>query len=360
MKAIYRISFLAILGLLTLQTTGFSKEEFVKTIVKEYGAKSNTTLEIINKYGQIQVENWEKPSVKIEVKIVVDHSNNEDAQKLLSMITVDFTQEGDLIKAITQIEEGFGTSNYWHKMNGKNFKINFLVNAPKEINLKLSHKYGDIFINELSGLLEVDLKYGNININKLSRGDENPLNTIVLGYGKASVEQCNWLKVNASYSPDMSINTGKALILVTKYSKIRIDKTSSLVAESAYDGYRIGSLSNFVIEGKYSQYKVDNLSKKLDAEIKYGGIEVATIPESFQSIKTISSYSGVKLGISSKASYKINGYVRYGNAEFPDNENVSRIVENTSTTVKGNVGGGNPTSTVTFESSYGSVNLYGK
>jgi hypothetical protein len=334
-----------------------AKDEFVKNLNKEFNCNSSSTLEISNKYGQIHIENWDKQVVKIDVKIMVDHKSNEEAEKLLNMITVNFSQEGDLIKAITQIEDGFGTSNIWGHFSGKKFSIDYTVLLPKNINLRISHKYGNLFINEIAGLVEIDQKYGNLNINKLTRGDSKPLNSIVLGYGNASLDQCNWLKLNVSYSSDVLLNTCKALIIVSKYSKVRIDKASSVVAESGYTGYNIGTVANFVGTGKYGQFKIETLTNKLDAEIKYGGLNVETIPATFESIRIDNSYSNTKLGISPQASYKLNAYVKYAGIEFPDNGKISRIIENTSTTIHGNIGKGTPTAEVSITSSYGGVDL---
>jgi len=358
MKTLYKYIGLTVLTYLFFSASIFAKEEFTKNITKEYEANSNTTLEVINKYGQIQIENWEKQSIKIDITIKVEHNNMAEAEKLLNMITVEFSQSGNLIKAVTNFDEGFGTSKIWgNNRMGKKFSIDYTILLPKNINLKLMHKYGNIFINEITGLVEIDQKYGNLTINKLTRKDEKPLNTIVLSYGKATIDFCSWLKLNASYCSDASINTCKALLVVSKYSKIRVEKVSSIVAESAYDGYRIGSVSNFALKGKYSHYKMNSLSNKLDAEIKYGGINIEVIPSGFESINVESSYSGIKLGISPQASYKLDANTKYGNISYPKISNVNRISENNSVTVTGIIGEEKSKSTISINSSYGNIDL---
>jgi hypothetical protein len=338
-----------------------AKEEFVKNYSKEFSCSSNTTLEVVSKYGQINIENWEKQTVKIDVKVMVDHKSRVEAEKLLEMIHINFSQQGDWIKAITQIEEGFGTSSIWGRsISGKKFTIDYKIFLPKNINLKVSHKYGNMFISEIAGQVEIDLRYGNLNINKLTRGNDKPLNSIVLGYGNVSLQQGNWLKLNVSYSSDVDINTCKALIIISKYSKVRIGKSGSIVAESAYTNYNMGTVSNFVVTGKYGQFKIETLTNKLDAEIKYGGIDVDIIPASFQSIKMDNSYSNSKLGISSQASYKLDAYVKYAGINYPDRGKISRISENTAVTLHGYVGDENTQAEVSIKSSYGEVNLMKK
>jgi hypothetical protein len=359
MKTTYSKLFLVLIA--TLIGNGLKAnygDEYSKSMSKDFEAGKGTSLEVANKYGMIEVENWDKPSIHIDVKITVEHRSKEEADRLLQMINIRFSTENEWVKAVTEIDKDFGTSHMWSgDRDGKRFRIDYKISAPKYINVRFTNKYGDISINEIGGLTEIDLKYGSLNINKLTRGDEKPLNAIVVGYGKATITECNWLKLSVSYSPMAWIEKCKALILISKYSKANVENASSLVVESAYDGYTLGTLSNFVLNGKYSHYQIKNVSKKIDAEIKYSGFEVETIPATFESIRIENAYGKVELGIAREASYTLNAFVKYAGIDYPDNDRISSISENTSKTVKGVVGSGKPTATVDINSAYGGIDL---
>ncbi len=359
MKTTYnKLFFVLIVNLITIGVHAEMGDEYSKSVSKDFDAVKGTSLEVSNKYGSIEVENWDKPSIHIDVKITIEHRNREEADRLLKMINIRFSTEGEWVKAITEMDKEFGNSHIWGGgRDGKRFRIDYKISAPKYINIRFNNKYGDISINEIGGLTEIDLKYGSLTINKLTRGDEKPLNAIVVGYGKATITECNWLKLNISYSPMATIDKAKALILISKYSKATIESASSLVAESGYDGYTLGSLSNFVLRGKYSHYNIKNVAKKIDVEIKYSGFEVETVPSSFESIRVENAYGKVAIGIAREASYTLNAFVKYAGIEYPDNDRISSISENTSKTVKGVVGNGKPTATVDINSSYGGVDL---
>lgn len=334
-----------------------AKDEFSKTLQKEYNVNENTSLEIVNKYGEIHIEDWDKQLIRIDVKITVEHNKKAEADELLKMINVTFSDIGDAIKAVTEIEDGFGNSRGWFgNHEGKKFRIDYQINIPKSISLKLSNKYGNIFLSNLSGMLEIDLKYGNLNINTITRGDSKPMNQIAVAYGKATIDQANWVKLSLSYSK-ASFQSCKALIAVSKYSKINLDKASSIVAESAYDDYSIGNIANLVLTGRYSHYNFRSISKKLDAETKYSDINVESIPAGFESIKVENSYGKINLGIDPSAAYELNAYVKYAGIIYPENSQISRIAQNAHTTIKGHVGNGKTESTVDINSSYGGVNL---
>jgi len=61
-------------------------EELTKEFHKEYKASASTTLEISNKYGDVVIQNWDKYQVVIDVKVTVEMSSREKAEKVLNSI----------------------------------------------------------------------------------------------------------------------------------------------------------------------------------------------------------------------------------------------------------------------------------
>ena len=291
------------------------------------------------------------------MKISVQHESKEKAEQLLNMINVEFSEQTDQIKAITQINDKFGTSQGWFGSNeNKEFHIDYQISLPKNITLKLINHYGNIFINHLEGPLDINLKYGDLNINKLTRGDEKPYNHIAIAYGKAIIDQCNWLNLNLAYSK-ATFQTCRILIVMSKYSKISIDQSNTIAGESAYDHFTIKELNNFVITGKYSEYKINQVSKKIDIDTKYSDVLVNTIPPNFESINVDNAYGKISLGIDPEACYELQANVKYANINYPEVGRVNRITQGNETKVNGTVGNKKSDSKVTIKSAYGGVNL---
>jgi hypothetical protein len=333
-----------------------AKEEFSKVLQKEFPANTQTDLEINNKYGDVHIENWDQNSIRIVVKITVDARDKNAADDLLDKLNVDFAQEGNHISAITKIAEDFGKSHFSFGNNGKKFSIDYTVNMPKSNALKIINKYGNIFIDEMNGFVDVDLKYGEMNINKLSRADEKPMNQIVMAYAKAHIIDCNWLKLQVSYS-GIDIERSKALILLSKYSQGNLGRTSSLVGDNSYDTYQVDALSNLVIEGKYSNFKINNVAKKVNLNTKFTDFQISSIPAGFESIEVNNQYGKIDLGIERGASYKLDATAKYTNIDYPsENAKVNKISENTRMSVNGTVGN-NPKASVKINTEYGGVKL---
>ncbi|MFO7828725.1 MAG: hypothetical protein R6V23_08910 [Bacteroidales bacterium] len=332
-------------------------DEFSKNLHKEFDADQNTLLLIENKFGDVDINDWDKNQVVIDVTITIDHKHEDKAKELMDYIHVDISQEGNTIKAITTIDSKFSKWNFTFSDSNKEFSIDYDIKIPKNIKLDLENKYGSVFINEIYGHAKIDVKYGNLKANKIIRDNKKPLSEIILGYSNGIIDECEWLNLTLKYSK-LEIEKSKALIAVTKYSKLYVDEGSSIVCESKYDNYKIGKITNFVATSGYTELEFDEVSKRLEVDNRYGGISVGFIPKDFEKIDIDNEYGGIKLGIEAGASYKIKGYAKYANINYPDEGRVSRIKESNSLYVEGTVGENqNTKSEVHIQTKYGNVRL---
>ncbi len=344
--------------LVIFSAVAVENDEFSKNLHKEYDANQNTILFIQNKFGNVDVNNWDKNQITIDVTITVDHHNEEKAKELIDYISVEFNQSGNRIEAITHIDDKFSKWNtFTFGDNKKDFSIDYKVNIPKYIQLELDNKYGSVFVNEIEGYANISVKYGNLKINKVLRDNKKPLSEISLAYSNGTIDECGWLNLTLKYSK-MEIEKSHALIAMTRYSKLYVDNASSIVCESKYDEYRIGKLTNFVTTAAYTDFDIDEISKKLEFENRYGSVKIDFVPKDFEKIDIDNEYGSVKIGIDLNASYNLEGYAKYADIDYPDVGRVSRIKESTSLTVEGLVGKDSKTkSEVYIKTRYGSVDL---
>lgn len=354
----YKTGALLFITLLTVSIT-LSAEGVTKEFHKEYTPGPGTTLEINNRYGDVNISSWDKNQIVIDVKVTVELPNKERAEKLLGYIDVQFTENGNLIMARTVIDDKFSFSGWGGE--SKKFSIDYNVKMPAGTALTLSNRYGNTKINELTGLVNLDIKYGNLSAGKLTRENEKPWSSLNLAYGKGTIDEAGWMTLNIRYTGNLDITKSTALLLDSKYSKLSLGETSSVVGESKYDNIRIGSIRNLDLDNGYSDVKIGTLTTKLRYEGSYGSFSVENIPADFESIDLETRYMGVKLGIAENASYELDSHVRYGGLKYnEDNFKFERrIIENNSTEIAGVVGKDeSPKSKVKVVASYGSVRLY--
>jgi hypothetical protein len=333
----------------------YSQNEVKKEFHKEFPANKNTILTLDNKYGDMDLKNWDKDLIQVDVVVQISNSSQEKADKLLSYIDVVFATEGDEVSAKTVFDEKFNNTSTWRDDN--DLKINYTVQMPKDVQLNLFNKYGDVFINEITGRAFIGVKYGKLKANRIYRGNEKPLTELDLGYSDASIEESDWLKVTMKYS-NLNLDNSSAIVLLSKYSKLYLDDCSSLVIDGKYDTYKLGKMANLVAACAYSNFEIEEVREKLNMETEYTDCKINYMPATFTSIDITNKYGGYRIGIDPSASYQIDGQAEYAKISYPDEGKVSRITENTSMQVNGVVGKeANPDASVRIVTKYGGIKL---
>lgn len=333
-----------------------SAEEVKKQLQQEFEVNDNTTLVLKNRFGNITINNWDKNQVLIDVTITVEHPDKEDANRMLEFLDVKFKESGNIVEAITEIDEKMRKMK-WGNEN-KRFSIDYVVSMPSNLQLDLANKYGNVIIDELTGLAKIELKYGKLKANKILRGADDPKSEVTLAYAKgSSIEMVKWLKVNMKYS-GLTIDQGEVLGLYSRYSELNADALKSLVFDSKYDVYRIDRIAVLKGEGGYTTYSVDHLEKKLDISTNYGKCVIDEVGPDFTEIKFDASYCKLEATIDPAASYNIEAEASYGKIDVPDSGKLSRIKQSNTMTISGTVGkNANPKASVKAKTKYGSIIL---
>jgi hypothetical protein len=358
-KSVYKSGMLLSLAAIFLITFSLTAQEVTKEFHKEYKAGTATTLDLNNRYGDVTIQGWEKDQVVIDVKVSIDMPDRSRAEKLMSYIDIQFNEGENIITAKTVIDDKFNFSGWG--MGSRRFTIDYTVKMPVGSNLKLANKYGNADIDELHGLVNIDIKYGDLSADKFTRGNQKPYNSLNLAYGKASIDEVGWMDLYIRYSNSLEIGKSQALLLDARYSKMEIGETSSMVGETKYGELGIENINNLVLVSGYTSVNIGELSKKLNFEGSYGSLSVETIPQGFESIEVDVHYIGVRLGIDESANYTLTAQTSYGGVKFNEDKfkHEKHIVENNSTTLSGIVGSEPaPTARVNVTASYGQVKLY--
>ncbi|HOU02621.1 MAG TPA: hypothetical protein PK719_08230 [Bacteroidales bacterium] len=336
-----------------------SAQELKKEYHEEYKVEKGSTLDLSNKYGDIIVETSETDQVVIDVKVTLMFPNRERAERLLNYINVDFSRKDNTITVKTVIDDKFSFTG-WNS-SSRRFSIDYNVKMPVWMNLTLVNRYGNTDLDDINGLVDLNIKYGNLKALKFGRGNEKPINSLVLAYGKGSIEEAGWLDLNLRYSGSFTLTNNQALLLDSRYSKLQLGTVSSIVGETKYDNIRIEKINNLVLDAGYADINIGTLSKKLEFEAGYGSFNVEKVPSGFESIKIDSRYSGIRIGIDEMASYDLEAELSYAGLKYNETnfQNRRRIIDNNSTEISGVVGKDTkPSSRVVVKASYGSIRLY--
>lgn len=335
-----------ILVILTLLISlNVNAERISKRVYKNYPVNAVQKLDISNKYGTIYIENNRTDSVIVSADIWVE-GNSKRAQELLNSINVSVNLSGGTVVAVTSFEDFNNRNN--------EFGIDYHVSIPADRELAVKQMYGNVNMKDLTGKGFFDIKYGGLNGQKLT----SPKLSIQLSYcnGNNIIDEVNDLTLVLRYS-GLQLNKGGNLKIEDGYSHFNVGNCKQIDAESRYGTFKIETVNTLIMNSMYTGITVGKVNKLFKLENGYGGVHIKEIPAGFESITIESKYAGIRLGIASDASYKLNGKVRYSDIKHPDGK-LNKMRENTSYEVNGTIGNSeNPKSSVHIDSSYGSVNL---
>jgi len=334
-----------LLSLLLIVTVSFSlsAQDARKEYTEAYDVSKGVTLNTDTKYSDVELLTWDKSVVDILVEVEVDASSTSRAEAAIEKIDVRISKSGNNISLVTEFENG------WSRNVKTSIKIT--IKAPSWVNLDMENSYGDLFIQEVTGLVLLDLKYGNLKAGSLTRGNEKPYSQIDMAYSNGEIDELGWLELEISYS-DMEINQSKMLFVENKYSKLSGEQAGGIITEGAYDKYTFEEIDSFVGEIKYSGIKFGKLNKTLDLHSGYTNAKIGTLSKGFDKVDASLSYGNITVGLEPGTSFKFEGEAKYGSVNIASGDRLSKTKENNSVRVWGNVGS-SPKSSINVITKYG-------
>lgn len=343
MKSKFKLT-IALLLLSTLLVCA-AGADYSKQIKKSWTKSSVSSLKITNKFGEVKINDTGGDSVTIKVVITIDNQSSSKAKELMDKIQIDFQKSGNQVIAETTIEDKFN--------NKGSFSIDYLVNIPKDRELDITNRYGNVVLNDLDAKGTFNVSYGSMSAGKLKAPSGNPIK-IELNYGKADLESVNDANMEFKYSKLYADEIGK-LVLDSKYCTVNIGNLLALALISKYDAVNIDNLGKLKSESRYTNYKIGNLSESLDLNTGYGSVQISQVDAKFEKIAITNSYGGISIGMGS-LNYKLQADCDYCDVKYPaERYKGNKIKESHRFSLDGQVGNGGGTVSVT--SRYGGVKL---
>lgn len=357
MKSTYKL----ILILFLIPLVGFAnndikpKHEKSRTVKKEYSVSSDATVNLSNKYGNINITTWNKNRVEITVKITVKGNDLSTVEKRLRNIDILFSANSDMVTAKTKIEKKSSSWSFWGKNKNTSYKINYTVKMPVSNNLSVSNNYGNILLNEINGKADIDADYGKIILGDLNNSDNN---------------------INIDYCNGSSINFMKSGYVNADYSKLSIDKTDRVKINSDYSTIVVGSSNKVTFNADYGSIQVDDVkditgntdyvsirlgtvSKNLNIDADYGSIKIKELAKGFERAEISGQYAGITIGVKPSTSFDFMIDLQYASFRYNDDKVDMRksIVRSSKKYYEGTYGKSSSGSKLVIKSQYGGVRI---
>lgn len=271
-------------------------------IVRSFPANSETRLDLTNKYGTVHVVPWNKDSVHIEIDLFIKSSSTSKLEKLKRSVDFEFADTRYYITARTDFGGRGGSffSDLKELIPSKNqVKIDYTVQVPPGMNLTLSNKYGDVFIDDMKGSVSVNLSNGDIKANSL-QGESN----ISLNFGNGIINKLNNARLNIAYA-DIEIQQVNNLNIESKSSKIRIHEAGILKTISRRDKFTVSRVENLSGESWFSDIWLYRLNDEINYSLKYGALKADTIANGFSFINVDTENADLRMVFSRRSSYQL-------------------------------------------------------
>ncbi len=325
----YKYALIAII-LVLATSTGWSGpknlQEFTKHVSEEFSINPNGTVVISNKYGDVDIETSDRNTVSFEIDIIVEARNQERADEIMDKIKIDFSNSSSEVKARTIYD--FGTNWNWGKKN-ESYKVHYTVKMPKDVDLELSNKYGDISSASINGDLDIYLGYGSANLQDIGgdveadlayvgsfdAGDIGGDLDLTIKYSDFKIGDVSEVDITSKYS-DLTIGATGEVTIESKYDQYEIDKATSVDILGKYDDYEIGHCDFFEIDTKYTQVRIESLKEGGDFDTKYGSVRVRELHDGFDSFMINSEHTGYNIGITDGVRFNID--TKYTGIDLPN------------------------------------------
>jgi len=234
--------------------------------------------------------------VAVEVDIFMTESSASKLKKLKDDIKIDFTGTNTYIIAKTMIKSESGRiaselKSISSTISGSNkrMEINYMVYVPEYMDVVLSNKYGDIYMDDLKGQVDIDLSNGVLKANQLEGNS-----SIALRFANGMIKSLGSCTMELSYS-DLVLEEASQLDLNSKSSKLNVDSVNVLKINSRRDKLYFKHVEYFYGKGNFSQVWIYDFLRESDVYMKYGELTIEHVVPEFSKIYVESDYTDITL-----------------------------------------------------------------
>jgi len=305
MKLNFRLLLIAVALVLQLPVIGQTYER-TRHLVKSFAVKSNTEIQVNNKYGNIHLVQWEKDSVKFEIELLVKGNKQSKLQKNFDMIEFDFTATAYYVIAQTNFNSSKGA--FWDEVSdlantifsGTNrVQIDYRVYIPKYCSLKIENKFGNVYIGDQTENADIKISNGDLKANDFFKELK-----LKLDFGNASIRKVKDAEIIAGYS-EIEIKKAETLTIDSKSSTFELGLVNDMQIESHRDKMNIEEIGTINGKLSFSDLKIDFITGLSILISEYGSIEFKDVAIDFNQIHLTAKFTEIDLNFDSEATFKL-------------------------------------------------------
>jgi hypothetical protein len=321
MKKQFKILILSLLipflGFSNNDDWAFTKQ---KNIKKAYLVNADAGINIDNYYGNIYVTTWDEDKIELDILIKVSGNSEKWVNNRIDDIDVDIEALKSMVTAKTIIAK----SDNYNSGSNNSIEINYTLKIPKNGNVNLSNKYGDIIVGDIINKSEIICKYGKITLGKLNGSS----NRIQIEYcTNSEIEFIKNGNVEARYS-GLKINKGVNLELDLNYTDFTILESQNVKYDCNYGKLKLVKVNSITGSGNHLAIDIGEIFNNLNLEANYCKIIIREINDNANNVAISSGYSDISIGYNPNYVFDFDIYLKFGNLKSEENIEMIIVEEN--------------------------------
>lgn len=301
-----------------------------KTYDRSFAIKDLTEISIINKYGDVQIIHWDKDSVRFQVKVEVNSHKESKAEKLFQAIQINFKSTNFYVHAETEL---LGMNSIWNEITDKTKQIfnakttstiNYVVYLPNSSNLSIQNKYGNIFIGDYKGELNIELSNGDLKAHNIIGKSKLKVN-----FGDLFIHRIENAFLETTYA-EAEISQIVYLESNTSTSRFYIEELDELSIISSHDKYYIGQINKISGKGRFSLIRIKNLEQEINLKMEFGALHLRGLSSELLNFQLSGYKTDIHLALNYEDAYQVEfRYKETPQFQFPvgDYEKKESVVD---------------------------------
>lgn len=324
-----------------------SRSEKSKKINKTFEIGASDVISVNNSFGQVHVTTWDEATMEVEVEVTVESRYDNRLEDMLEDITIDFRERGDGVYMHSNTDI--------NTRNNEEFEINYTIKLPRTNPLEVKNTYGDIYLDDRSGEVDIDLSYGDLKAGNLTKGGE-----LKLSFGKGDVKSFDKGSIELKYINFFYLDRAQELQLDQQYSELEIGSVNSIDMRSRHGQAEFGTVGEMDVNVHFTDFSIESLETSLDMDAKYAtDFNLDKVSKDFEFIDIEGNYGSYNIDLEEglKAEFKADFKYASMRALGVDIDYSLKLKEQGTESYKAKIGGGHASKRIQIASTYGDLRL---
>lgn len=295
-------------GLVPLSSLQAQEYEKSRKLSQTFPATSETSVQIINKYGNIHILPWDNDSIRFDVSIKVVANKQSKVEKTFENIEIEFSETSYYV--IAQSVFGNKKSPFWSDVtdftssmlnSGSNAQIDYTVYIPTDIEFSLDLKFGNLYMTDHNAKCQITISNGDFRGGNFSELElDHSFGNVVLDTLRSGSANLSYTELRLEHAGDVRIES--------KSSKPSINSSESLKIKSQRDTWHFKNAGLINGETSFSHIEIEELNGDIILNTNYGSMRIDSYGGGFSMMNLVASYTDINMIFSGIPDYFLQVY----------------------------------------------------